>query len=76
MAKIKIHPSVQKEIRSLSYEELIVLNEQVKVNEIIHKDDKPVLLKYLEKRIKKLKGELWKKLNLENVMLRDMAMQK
>ena len=68
MAKIKIHPSVQKEIRSLSYEELIVLNEQVKVNEIIHKDDKPVLLKYLEKRIKKL--------NLENVMLRDMAMQK
>jgi|TARA_B100000073_G_scaffold319926_1_gene299217 mRNA-degrading endonuclease RelE of RelBE toxin-antitoxin system len=58
MAKIKIHPSVQKEIRSLSYEELIVLNEQVKVNEIIHKDDKPVLLKYLEKRIKKLKGEL------------------
>ncbi len=76
MAKIKIHPSVQKEIRSLSYEELIVLNEQVKVNEIIHKDDKPVLLKYLEKRIKKLKGELWKKLNLENVMLKDMAMQK
>jgi hypothetical protein len=57
MTKIKIHPSVQKEIRSLNYEELIVLNEHVKVNEIMQKDDKPVLLKYLEKRIKKLEGE-------------------
>ena len=57
MSKIKIHPSVQKELRSLSYEELIVLNEHVKVNEIMHKDDKPVLLKYLKKRIKKLEGE-------------------
>ena len=54
MTKIKIHPSVQKEIRSLSYEELIALNEHVKVNEIMQKDDKPVLLKYLEKRIRKL----------------------
>ena len=61
MTKIKIHPSVQKEIRSLSYKELIVLNENVKVNEIMHKDDKPVLLKYLEKRIKKLEGEYLKK---------------
>ncbi len=57
MSKIKIHPSVQKELRSLSYEELIVLNEHVKVNKIMHKDDKPVLLKYLKKRIKKLEGE-------------------
>jgi len=57
MDKIKIHSAVQKEIRSLSYEELIVLNEHVKVNEIMHKNDKPVLLKYLEKRIKKLTGE-------------------
>lgn len=57
MTKIKIHPSVQKEIRSLNYEELIFLNEHVKVNETMHKDDKPVLLKYLEKRIKKLEGE-------------------
>ena len=57
MSKIKIHPSVQKELRSLSYEELIVLNEHVKVNKIMHKDDKPVLLKYLKKRIKNLEGE-------------------
>jgi len=57
MAKIKIHPSLQKEIRTLNYKELIVLSEQVIVNEIIHKDDKPVLLKYLKKRIKKLEGE-------------------
>ena len=57
MTEIKIHPSVQKELRSLSYEELIVLNEHVKVNKIMHKDDKPVLLKYLKKRIKKLEGE-------------------
>ena len=57
MSKIKIHPSVQKELRSLSYEELIVLNEHVKVNKIMHKDDKPVLLKYRKKRIKKLEGE-------------------
>ena len=57
MTKIKIHPSVKKEIRSLSYKELIVLSEAVIVNEIMHKDDKPVLLKYIEKRIKKLEGE-------------------
>ena len=54
MTKIKIHPSVQKEIRSLSYEELIALSDHVVVNETMHKDDKPVLLKYLKKRIKKL----------------------
>ena len=57
MTKIKIHPSVQKEIRSLNYKELIALSEAVIVNEIMHKDDKPVLLKYIEKRIKKLEGE-------------------
>jgi len=57
MTKIKIHPSLQKEIRSLNYKELIVLSEAVIVNEIMHKDDKPVLLKYIEKRIKKLEGE-------------------
>ena len=57
MTKIKIHPSVQKEIRSLSYKELIVLFDHVVVNETMHKDDKPVLLKYLKKRIKRLEGE-------------------
>jgi len=57
MTKIKIHPSLQKEVRSLNYKELIVLSEAVIVNEIMHKDDKPVLLKYIEKRIKKLEGE-------------------
>ena len=57
MTKIKIHPSVQKEIRSLSLKELIVLSDHVVVNETMHKDDKPVLLKYLKKRIKKLEGE-------------------
>tara|TARA_R100001463_G_scaffold433_3_gene1949 strand:- start:560 stop:745 length:186 start_codon:yes stop_codon:yes gene_type:complete len=57
MTKIKIHPSVQKAIRSLSYKELIVLLDDVVVNETMHKDDKPVLLKYLKKRIKKLEGE-------------------
>ena len=57
MTKIKIHPSVQKEIRSLSYKELIVLSEHVVVNETMHKDDKPVLLNYLKNRIKKLEGE-------------------
>ena len=54
MNKIKIHPSIQKEIRSLNLEELYVLKDHVIVNEIMHKDDKPVLLKYLKKRIKKL----------------------
>ena len=57
MTKIKIHPSVKKEIRSLSYKELIVLSDHVVVNETMHKDDKPVLLEYLKKRIKKLEGE-------------------
>ena len=57
MTKIKIHPSVQKEIRSLSYKELIVLFDHVVVNETMHKDDKPVLLNYLKNRIKKLEGE-------------------
>ena len=37
-------------------EELIALSDHVVVNETMHKDDKPVLLKYLKKRIKKLEG--------------------
>tara|TARA_B100000242_G_scaffold26537_1_gene16152 strand:+ start:554 stop:730 length:177 start_codon:yes stop_codon:yes gene_type:complete len=56
MNKIKIHPSIQKEIRSLNLEELYALKDHVLVNEIMHKDDKPVLLEYLKKRIKKLGG--------------------
>ena len=56
MNKIKIHPSIQKEIRLLNLEELYVLKDVVLANEKMHKDDKPVLLKYLKKRIKKLEG--------------------
>ena len=54
MNKIKIHPKVQKEIRAFNYDELLLLSESVIVNKKMHKDDKPVLLAYIEKRIKKL----------------------
>ena len=57
MTKIRIHPSLQKTIRGLNYDELIVLYKAVIEAEKMHKDDKPVLLKYLEKRIKKIQKE-------------------
>tara|TARA_A100001391_G_scaffold179136_4_gene143946 strand:- start:788 stop:1003 length:216 start_codon:yes stop_codon:yes gene_type:complete len=58
MTKIRIHPSLQKTIRGLNYDELIVLYKAVIEADKMHKDDKPVLLKYLEKRIKLFQKEI------------------
>jgi hypothetical protein len=57
MAKVKMHPSVQKEIRALNLDDLYVLFETCISNKNIHKDDKPVLLEYIEMRIKKLQKQ-------------------
>ena len=54
MSKIKMHPSVRKEIRAFDYDELLVLLDAVIYNKKMHKDDKPVLIAYIEMRIKKL----------------------
>jgi hypothetical protein len=57
MSKIKIHPSVQKEIRAFNLDELYILFEACICNKNMHKDDKPVLLAYIEMRIKKLQKQ-------------------
>ena len=57
MTKIKMHPSVQKEIRAFNYDDLLVLHEAVIHNKKMHKDDKPVLIAYIEMRIKKLQKQ-------------------
>jgi hypothetical protein len=57
MEKVKMHPSVQKEIRAFNYDELLVLLDAVIYNKKMHKDDKPVLIAYIEMRIKKLQKQ-------------------
>ncbi len=53
MTKMKIPASVQKEIRGFNLDELYVLFEACISNKKMHKDDKPVLLAYIEMRINK-----------------------
>ena len=50
----RLPEKVQREIRQLSIEELRILFESCIFSEKIHKDDKAVLCKYIEKRLNKL----------------------
>ena len=69
MSKPKMLPSVQREIRACNLDELYALFRECIGNTKIHKDDKPVLLAYIEMRIKKLQ----KKADYEDTEMSDSA---
>lgn len=53
----RLPEKIQKEIRAFNYDDLLVLHEAIIHNKKIHKDDKPVLIAYIEMRIKKLQKQ-------------------